>query len=114
MNSFNTFQSVISNTETETQINKATITTVPSVTRTENGDYWVYTFTQSYQSYTMTFSNVSGTIPLSILAVGGGGGGGYQYGGGGGAGGFVEQSNTITLNTSLSISIGAGGSQGNN
>ena len=91
MNSFNTFQSVISNTSSPI-INKATITTNPLVTPTSyldlnnNTDYWVYSFTNTTTTYTMTFSNVSETIPLSILAVGGGGGGGASYAGGGGGG----------------------------
>ena len=71
--------------------------------------YTVYTFNDSGS---ITFSNIVGSIPLNILAVGGGGGGGGSsalLGAGGGAGGFVEQTPTITGNGTITITIGDGG-----
>ena len=97
MNSFNCIQSVISNTSTLIS-NRATITTNPSISRSENGSYWVYTF---LENGTMQFSQVQGTVPLSVLAVGGGGGGGGLQGlayhsGGGGAGQVLQNYINIT------------------
>ena len=68
--------------------------------------YNVYTFNGSGS---IVFSNIVGSIPLSILAVAGGGGG---SGGGGGAGGYVEQSQTVTGNGTITITVGAGGDGG--
>ena len=83
MNSFNAFQSISMNSIKTVPLSKANITS--TVTPTTNGLYTVYTFESTTLSNSITFSNVSGTIPLNILAVGGGGAGGYN--GGGGAGG---------------------------
>ena len=115
--SFNTFQSNSNFGSSSLPSNKATVTTNPSITPTSYLDpsnskyYWVYSFLDTTAPYTMTFSNVTGTIPLSILAVGGGGGGGYN--GGGGGGGFVEQYKSITSNNTLIIQVGRGGTKQN-
>ena len=53
----------------------------------------------------------SGTIQVSILAVGGGGGGGSH--GAGGAGGFIEESNITISPGIVNVVVGAGGT-GNN
>lgn len=113
---FNTFQTD-SSYDSAIPSNKATVTISPSVIPTtylepsNNKYYWVYSFTNTSTPYTMTFSNVSSSVPLSILAVGGGGAGGIPrgYSGGGGAGGMIEQSKFITSSQSLTINIGAGG-----
>jgi hypothetical protein len=78
--SFNTFQSNSNFGSSSLPSNKASVTTNPSITPTSyldpsNNLYWVYSFTSTTAPYTMTFSNVTETIPLSILAVAGGGGG---------------------------------------
>jgi hypothetical protein len=94
--------------------NLAIVTTTPSITRTSNGDYWVYTFTDTTQTYSVNFSNVSNTNPISfnILAVGGGGGGGNLYGGGGGGGHFNNKNYQLTTGVTFNINIGSGGSDG--
>ena len=108
MNCFNTFQSVSMNSiKAASIINKATI--VSNATVTTNGLYTVYTFTDIGGPNTITFSNVTGTIPLNILSVAGGGGGGRSNGGGGGAGGFVEESQTVTTSGQITITVGGGG-----
>jgi hypothetical protein len=90
--------------------NKAIVTTNPNVTPTPYLEpinsklYWVYSFTNTSAPYTMSFSNVSEIVPLSILAVGGGGSGGL--GGGGGAGGFVEQNKSLTGIETFTITVG--------
>ena len=48
---------------------------------------------------------------VEVLVVAGGGGGGYEMGGGGGAGGLIYNSSyPVTPNTSISVTIGNGGS----
>ena len=56
-----------------------------------------------------TWTPPSGVNGLETLVVGGGGGGGTNRGGGGGAGGFASYS-IAPLASSLTISVGAGGS----
>lgn len=101
----------------------ATITTNPLITRTSylepsNGkEYWVYIFTDINTPYTMSFTNVKESIPISILAIGGGGAGsGAGDGGsgsGGGAGGLVETYKYISSDQNINITIGPGGEYNN-
>jgi hypothetical protein len=106
---FNTFQTDSNYDSLSLPSNKTTVTTIPSVIPTPYLEpinsklYWVYSFTNTSAPYTMSFSNVSVIVPLSILAVGGGGSGGY--GGGGGAGGFVEQNKSLTGIDTFTINV---------
>jgi len=52
------------------------------------------------------------TPAVEYLVVAGGGGGGSYYGGGGGAGGLVQGLINVPIGTSLTITIGAGGTTG--
>jgi hypothetical protein len=55
------------------------------------------------------------TISADLLLVGGGGGGGYYVNGGGGGGDVNPQTGvSLTLGTSYTLSVGAGGAGGNN
>ena len=87
------------------------VTGSPPIDRTDNGDYWVYTFLTTSVNYSMQFSNVTTDITLNCLAVAGGGGG-AGYGGGGGAGGMVETIYTVSSSQSINITVGAGGAGG--
>ena len=64
--------------------------------------------------------NSSNNIPIFLIAqatpevtylsvAGGGGGGGYAWGGGAGAGGYLTGNSFITIGTSYTIIVGAGG-----
>lgn len=86
-----------------------TVTVSPAISRTSNGDYWVYTFLTDSVDYSMTFLNVTAPITLSCLAVAGGGGGGIEDCGGGGGGGMVETTLTVSSSQSITIRVGAGG-----
>lgn len=108
--SFSTFQSnsVYASASLPLPSNKTSIEiTGVDNTRSEYTDlltnikYYNYNFRSNGS---ITFSNVSGTIPLSVLAVGGGGKGGNI--GGGGAGGMVEKYDIITSTSSININIG--------
>jgi len=66
----------------------------------------------SASAYGFTSAVALGLAP-DILVVAGGGGGGSYAGGGGGAGGFKAQTSfTLDLNTSYTVTIGAGGTGG--
>lgn len=72
-------------------------------TITVDGEYFVHTFTNAVDTFTVT-----GSGEVEVLLVGGGGGGG-AYGGGGGGGGQVV-SNKLTLASDMyAITVGAGG-----
>ena len=69
-----------------------------------------------YTSYTNTFTPTcgGGSGKVEVLCVaGGGGGGGYAGGGGGGAGGLLYNSAfTVSSNTGIGLTVGAGGTGG--
>lgn len=115
-------------------------TTIPAFTYTgsyqitdDNGTA-ITTSTGNWQikfltSGTLTFSSLNGAADgIDVFCVGGGGGGGTGYGknvtnegwfasgGGGGGGGYTSttKGKSIATSTSYTISIGAGGSAGNN
>jgi hypothetical protein len=69
-----------------------------------SGNYRYHNFTSSG-----TFSTYSVDWPVDYLIVAGGGGGGRYVGGGGGAGGLLQNSTTISANSNISITVGAGG-----
>jgi hypothetical protein len=73
-----------------------------------SGGYRYHTFTSS-GSLTVS-SGFSETAEYLVVA-GGGAGGGNDCGGGGGAGGLL--SGSVTLNSSVSITVGAGGASAN-
>ena len=54
----------------------------------------------------------SGGIPVSVLVVAGGAGGGYAQGGGGGAGGLYATTSFLTIGSTYTATIGAGGAGG--
>ncbi len=64
-------------------------------------------------TYTYTVGSYNPIIPIDYLVVAGGGGA-TNGGGGGGGGGFIRNSQTLTLtsNSSLSVTVGSGGSGG--
>jgi hypothetical protein len=75
-----------------------------------NSGYSVVQFT--------TVGTSSWTVPAGVtsveyLVVGGGGGGGYQQGGGGGGGGLLTGNLSVTQGSSISVTVGAGGTGGN-
>lgn len=87
-----------------------------TVTDSENGTYAVVTFSGTGST---TWEVPEGVSSLSVLVVAGGGGGGgaksasYVGGGGGGAGGVnYTASYTVTPESEISITIGAGGGGG--
>jgi hypothetical protein len=91
-----------------------TITSVPSVTTQNTGDYKYMEFTYTTETggegsgqteYIITAS--TGGVVCDILVVGGGGSGGNDRGGGGGGGGVIYKN--ITLNGSYTIRVGKGG-----
>ena len=69
-----------------------------------------------YTSYTNTFTPLcgGGSGKVEVLCVaGGGGGGGYAGGAGGGAGGLLYNSAfTVSSNTGIALTVGAGGTGG--
>jgi hypothetical protein len=53
-------------------------------------------------------------LPIEFLVVaGGGGGGGYYHGGGGGAGGYRTSTQTVSVGTVITVTVGDGGAGGN-
>ena len=95
-----------------TDVETLTIVTATGGTVTTDGDFKVHTFTSSG---TFVVTNTTGTLePITYLMVGGGGSGGAKsttdmiQGGGGGAGGLLTGTQTLALNTSYSVTIGAG------
>lgn len=68
-----------------------------------DGNYCVL----SFLSGTNTWTPPTGVTQIEYLAIGGGGGGGGNRGGGGGAGGFLTD--TVTVSSQLSITVGNGG-----
>jgi len=76
-------------------------------TKTTNGLYNLYVFTNTTGSIT---KNNGFSATLYVLAVGGGGSGGVNWGGGGGAGGFLESvCNLSSGSDTISINVGGGG-----
>ena len=71
-----------------------------------------------YTSYTNTFTPTcgGGSGKVEVLCVAGGGGGGKNHGGGGGgAGGLLYNSAfTVSSNTGIALTVGAGGQEQNN
>ena len=70
-----------------------------------------------WKLFSQTYTPTPATYSAQYLAVGGGGGGGSDYdtapaGGGGGAGGFLTSSTTVTVGTTYTITVGAGGTGG--
>lgn len=70
-----------------------------------SGNYVIHTFTSNGTFYVANSS--SGNV--QVLAVGGGGGGAAGVGSGGGGGAVIEQTLSLTANTSYAITIGQGG-----
>lgn len=70
--------------------------------------YWVYTFLDTDTTYTMEFTNVTTTTPITCncFAVAGGG---TISGGAGGAGGMVVIPYMVSSDRSITINVGAGG-----
>ena len=64
-----------------------------------------YNFNQAYTPPATTYS-------ASYLVVAGGGGGGTNTGGGGGAGGLLSGTTTLTIGTTYTVVVGAGGTPG--
>jgi hypothetical protein len=77
-------------------------------TESTDGDYKIHTFTSSG---TFTVTSGSADVEYMVIAGGGGGGNSYGYSGGGGAGGY-RTATGFTVDASVSVTIGAGGSQG--
>jgi hypothetical protein len=72
------------------------------------GEYWVHTFTSSG-----TFTPLQNLTSVDYLVIAGGGGGGFDYAGGGGAGGYKTlTSQSLSINTNYSVTVGAGGAAG--
>ena len=71
-----------------------------------DGTYWYHAFLSS--------GTFTPTIPLTsdVLVIAGGGGGGGSTGGGGGAGGVCYQASRSLSASSISITVGAGGTAG--
>lgn len=72
------------------------------------------TNTYVYFNRSSLIAGGSGGENLDYLVVGGGGGGGKDIGGGGGAGGYRTGTYTVSSNTSITVSIGPGGSGATN
>ena len=63
-----------------------------------------------YDSYLSQWRSFGGdAIPAEYLVVAGGGGGGLDIGGGGGGGGYQTGTTTLSIGTSYTIAVGAGG-----
>ena len=74
-----------------------------------DGTYWYHAFTSSG-----TFTPQVG-LTADVLQVAGGAGGGTNWGAGGGAGGLLAFTNqTLVTNTSLTVTVGGGGTAGTN
>jgi len=96
----------------EINIGPLVYVTATGGTITTDGNFKVHTFTSSGNfAVTNTTGNLS---PITYLMVAGGGSGGAKsttdmiQGGGGGAGGLLTGTQTLALNTSYSVVIGAG------
>lgn len=64
----------------------------------------------AFKSGTGTWRVPVGVSSVRVLVVAGGGGGGNDEGGGGGAGGFLEDTSfTVTPNSTVTVTVGAGG-----
>ena len=67
-----------------------------------------------YDGTAATWQTVkSPNFSVQYLLVAGGGGGGYRHGAGGGAGGYISGIDTLSINNTYSITVGAGGAGGN-
>jgi hypothetical protein len=68
-----------------------------------------------YDSYLSRWRSFGGdVVPAEYLVVAGGGGGGLDIGGGGGGGGYQTGTTTLSIGTSYTITVGAGGPIGTN
>jgi uncharacterized repeat protein (TIGR02543 family) len=77
-----------------------------------SGGYTILSFTSTT---TCNWSVPTGVTSADVLIVGGGGAGGGGIGGGGGAGEFIETTRSgLTGGSTVTISVGAGGTSNNN
>lgn len=64
----------------------------------------------SPRTFSLSVNNIQ-LVPVEYLVLAGGGGGGLYFGGGGGAGGYRTANNfNVTVGTTYTITVGAGGS----
>ena len=93
----------------------------PPIKITTNRTGLTLTYIDSTQGWLSTSNVYSGnppfvpvtSVPISYLVVGGGGGGAGYLAGGGGAAGFVTGTTNLTVGTTYTSFVGAGGSGGN-
>ena len=113
MNSFNSFQSVVTSlassnpTISPIKVNVST----SALQRVSYNDKWLYTYTQTGSIIFSPAPNEP--FPIDCLVIGGGGGGGTNHGGGGGAGQVKLE--TLYIAGSLDqieIQVGNGGAAG--
>lgn len=78
---------------------------------TTDGTYWYHAF-----KYSGTFTPIQSINADVLVIAGGGGGGGQQFGGGGGGGGAggvcYQTARSLIANTSITCTVGAGGTRG--
>jgi hypothetical protein len=87
-------------------------------TFTGNGTIGLSNVVYTVESFTAVVAGCTWTVPAGVvkvdaLIIGGGGGGGVWVASGGGAGGMIDTSSlTVTPNSSISITVGGGGTGG--
>ena len=85
-----------------------TVGSATGITVTTYSNRCVVKFTSTTAT---TWTVPRGVTKVWVLVVAGGGGGGSDEGGGGGGGGYIENQNfSVTSQSSISLSVGAGGS----
>ena len=88
---------------------------------TTNREAVTLTYVDSTQGWIASSGTNFGTQSIDPLAysvdflvvAGGGGGGGFYHGGGGGAGGFRTSTQSVTVGTVITVTVGDGGAGGN-